>query len=82
MLLNPTELAKFAESLSSLQFNDAFLFGGYCQELKRIIGVPDFVVSDKTSCILGEIKISAKYDITQFVKYFAPLKELKEESSS
>lgn len=71
MALNPTELANVAKAISSLHFKSSFFFSGYCQQLKSIIGVPDFIVSDEYSCVLGEIKIVGKrlYDFDQYIKY-------------
>lgn len=69
MSLRPSEMAGFAEALSDLRFDSAYLFSGYSANLKKIIGVPDFIIGDETSAILAEIKITAKYDLQQFVKY-------------
>lgn len=76
--LPPEDLAKFGNSISNLGFMEARLFGGYSMALKKIIGVPDFLIADTERCILGEIKVSAGYDYQQFVKYqtFAALSRI------
>lgn len=69
MGLHPSEFSRFASALSGIAFDDTCLFDGYSQELKKIIGVPDLVISDGTNCVLGENKIAAGYEIGQFIKY-------------
>jgi hypothetical protein len=69
MCCDPSELSGFASGLSGVDFDKTYLLDGYCQQLKKIIGVPDFVLSDKNNCILGENKVSAVYEFTQFIKY-------------
>lgn len=67
--LRPGELGRYAQFVSGLDFGDARLVDGYCAELKKVIGVPDFVLSDSVNCILGENKLTASYSREQFVKY-------------